>query len=127
ALFIVVAALNAMAPAATLGITPTPGDERLRIARAALMLTPILVLPFAACARSAGAAVLAGAAWVAINGFAVGLWIDHNAWGADTTRVERTGVKRAACTVRREDPFVPGSKTKSISNLNDLVTRYCSR
>src|SRR5439155_16950460 len=44
---------------------------------------PILVPPFAARARSAGVAVLAGAAWVAINGFAVGLCIDHNAWGAD--------------------------------------------
>ncbi len=237
ALLVVVAALNAMAPAATLGIMPTAGDERLRIVRTVLVLAPIVVLPFVARARGAATAVLTGASWIAINGFAVGLWIGHGAWGADdeawaaqygialrhatandasiavswagalpyfsrrpsvdllgksdpvvalgarqpsagfepghdkwdyahsigdlrpdlvaqlwhaseddmrriegwgyvrlapwvfvradSTRVDRAGVKRSACAVLREDAFVLGSPTKSPADLHALAVQYC--
>jgi arabinofuranosyltransferase len=83
ALFIIVAALNATAPASTLSIPATAVDERLRIVRAAFVLTPIAVLPFIARARLIAAFVLAVATLVAVDGFAVGLWITHNAFYAD--------------------------------------------
>jgi len=238
ALFVVAAALIAMGPAATLGVTASLADERLRIVRAALVLTPLAILPFAARAGSLAVVVLTTATAIAVNGFAVGLWIDHNAfyvdddewttryalalrsataedasiavswagaipyfshrtavdllgksdrvvarlsrqpsvgfepghdkwdyaysigqlepdvvaelwhasdddvkqiesWGyvrlapwvfvrADSARVDRGAVKRAACTVLRDDPFVLGSETKSVPNLDDLVVRYCT-
>src|SRR5262249_55824574 len=83
ALLILVPALNRIAPASTLGIPATAADERLRIVRTALLVAPVVMLPFVARSRAATAAVLTGAAWVAVNGFAVGLWIDHGAWRAD--------------------------------------------
>ena len=203
-----------------------------------LVLTPLAILPFAHRSRSLATIVLTAATAVAINGFAVALWIDHNAfyvdddewttryalalqsataedasiavawagaipyfshrtavdllgksdrvvarrarqpgvdfepghdkwdysysigqlepdvvaelwrasedgmkriegWGyvrlapwvfvrADSERVDRAAVKGAACTVLRNDPFVLGSETKSVPNLDDLVRRYCT-
>jgi hypothetical protein len=84
-LFVVVTALNVVAPVVTQGLTATRGDERLRIVRAVLTLTPILILPLVRV-RSAAvivAVTVAFASCVAINGLAVSLWLGHNAFYVD--------------------------------------------
>jgi arabinofuranosyltransferase len=236
ALFVVVAALTVIAPAATQGLSATKGDERWRIARSAVTLAPILVLPLVRL-RKARVVVVTIASLVAINGFALSLWLEHNAfyadddewatryglalraataddasiavtwagaipyfshrpvidllgksdrhiamsarqpsagfepghdkwdyaysigqlrpdvvadlwqaseddltsierWGyvplapwvfarADSTRVDQAAVKRAACTILREDPFILGSTTRSAPDSRDLAARYC--
>jgi hypothetical protein len=239
ALFVVVGALTAIAPATTQGLSATRFDDRLRVVRAAIALTPVLCLPFAARGRwrPAVVGVLTVATVVAVNGFAIGLWLRHNAfyvdddacaarygvalgaataedasvavtWGgaipyfshrtaidllgksdrvvamrarqssvgfepghdkwdysysigqlqpdvvaqlwhgtdedvraiersgyvrlapwtfarADSPRVNRLAVRRAACEVLSGNPFVAGSPTRTVSDLDDLVARYC--
>jgi hypothetical protein len=240
-LFVVVTALNVVAPIVTQGLSATKGDERLRIVRAVLTVTPILILPLVRV-RSAFVIVVvtvAFASCVAINGLAVSLWLGHNAfyvdddawttryglalraataddasiavtwagaipyfshrptidllgksdrvvaasarqpaagfepghdkwdygysigqlrpdvvadlwhasegdvraiegWGyvrlapwvfarADSTRVDTAAVRLTACTILREDPFILGSRTRSVPELGDLLARYCSR
>ena len=45
---------------------------------------------------------------------------------ADSDRVDRPAVKRAACGVLRDDPFVLGSETKSVPSLAALADEFCS-
>jgi hypothetical protein len=81
-LFIVAAALIVIAPAATQGLSATKADERWRIARAALTLAPIFVLPLVRL-RTARVVVVTIASLAAINGLALSLWLDDNAFYAD--------------------------------------------
>jgi len=99
-LFVVVAAVNAIGPAATLGVAATANDERLRIVRAALVLAPVVVLPFVARARGTAAVVLAAGTLVAMNGLAVAEWIDRNAAHADY----EASATRYALALRRAVP-----------------------
>jgi hypothetical protein len=81
-LFVVVAALTVIAPAATQGLSATRADERWRIVRALLTLAPVFVLPLVRL-RAARVVVVAIAVLVAVNGLALSLWLDHNAFYAD--------------------------------------------
>jgi hypothetical protein len=85
-----------VAPPSIQDVALTPGDERLRILRAALTLMPILVLPLLFPQPSIDGArngrtwrrpvvmvTLAIASAVAINGQAIGLWLVHNAFYVD--------------------------------------------
>ena len=97
--FVVVAIVSVGTPVSIQGLSATRADERLRLARAAIALTPVLVLPFLlaplpigrrlgrtlslARVRSAVVAALMAASLTAINGHAVGLWIGHNAFYVD--------------------------------------------
>ena len=44
---------------------------------------------------------------------------------ADSTRIDRTAVKAAACTILAEDPLVLGSIYRSNSDLESLRARFC--
>jgi len=82
-LFLLAGALTAVSPIVTQGLTATPADERLKIVRVLLTCAPVVVLPLLPRARVPGLAILTLSSIVAINGLALALWLDHNAFYAD--------------------------------------------
>jgi hypothetical protein len=83
----------------------TPLDERLRMARVALTLTPIPVLALllvptpSSRRRSIVAVVLAVASVVAVNGQATSIWLSHNAsYVHDDAWATRYGLALRAAT-----------------------------
>ncbi len=115
-LFVLGSLLAAISPIAIDELLVTSLDERLRVARVALALTPILVLPllFLPAAspdrqftwlgtpsrrRSIVAVALAFASWTAVNGQAVSRWIGHNAaYANDDEWAVRYGLALRAAT-----------------------------
>jgi hypothetical protein len=114
-LFLVVSLVSAIAPV-TLDLVVTPLDERLRIARAALTLSPIFVLlllfvptpsgnrRLAAMLtpvrrRSIVAVVFVVSSLLAINGQAASVWLGHNAaYVEDDAWATRYGLALRAAT-----------------------------
>ncbi len=115
-LFLFCSLLTALSPVTFQELPVTPSDARLRIARAALTLTPILVLPLLlrptlggtrfltgiltpVRRRSIVAIVLTVASLVAINGQAASVWLGHNAaYVEDDAWATRYGLALRAAT-----------------------------
>jgi hypothetical protein len=115
-LFLFCGLLTAMSPVTFQELPVTPFDERLRIACAALTLTPILALPLLLLPTHGGARRLAGiltparhrsivaivltvASLVAINGQAATVWLGHNAaYVEDDAWATRYGLALRAAT-----------------------------
>jgi hypothetical protein len=105
ALFVVAAALTAVAPAATQGLEPMRADLTMRIVRVALTAAPVLILPLAARAGRTAASVLTLSTIVAVNGLACAQWIGHNAfYAADDAWTTRYGLALRAAT--KEDATI---------------------
>jgi len=69
------------------------------VARAAIVVAPIFVLPFMTRARTAALTVLTVAVLVAVNGLAVAGWVDHNAFYVDDDAwTTRYGLELRAAT-----------------------------
>jgi hypothetical protein len=87
ALYLLVAVATVAAPATSENPVATGADNALRIARAALVLTPVFALPLIVTAsgaptrrtRRAVAAALVVATWTAINGQPASVWLFYNA------------------------------------------------
>jgi hypothetical protein len=115
-LFLFCSVVSAAVPVTLDDLPVTRFDERLRIARAALTLTPILVLPLLLIPATGGnrrlagvltpdrrqtivAVVLTVASLVAINGQAAGVWLVHNAaYVEDDAWAARYGLALRAAT-----------------------------
>jgi hypothetical protein len=115
-LFLLVSLISATVPVTLEDLLVTRLDERLRIARAALTLTPILALALLLVPtpslnqrlsgilapvrrRSIVAVVLTVASLVAINGQAAGVWLGHNApYVEDDAWATRYGLALRAAT-----------------------------
>jgi hypothetical protein len=115
-LFLLVSLVSATAAVTLQDLVVTPLDQRLRIARVALTLTPLLVLPLLfgptrranrwligiltpVQRRAIVAVVLTLASLVAINGQAASLWLSHNAaYVEDDAWATRYGLALRAAT-----------------------------